>query len=886
MQTQAVGQDLLTFLFTDMVGSTRLWERAPESARHALARHDALIRSAVAANGGSVFKTVGDACCCVFTSPENAVRAAIALQRALDREPWPESAGKIRVRAGVHTGPASCQNGDYFGPALNRVARLAAAAHGGQVLISESVANLIGGIIGPEYSLLDLGAHRLKDLAEPLHIFQIVADGVTSDFPPPATLDARPNNLPSQISPFVGRKDELSKLREMVAGSRLVTICGAGGIGKTRLALEFAADTIGQYKDGSWLVRLADVDDAQLVTQMVASALHIDAVPGEPLAQTLTQHLRHRSLFLLLDNAEHVILETSALVRTLLENCAGAVMLVTSREPLHVQGECVLRLGRMISDDATALFARRAGITRSDQYVERICNRLDRLPLAIEIAAGRIGTLTTRQLDERLQSVLPLASKDTSQDQRHRTLRAAIEWSFRLLNPKEQRFLAILGVFEGGFTLEACEAVAWAGEEDDPAFALLDALVEKSFVTAESAGESVRYRLLDALREFAGEKLRSSGDEPMARQSHFQYFKSLAEQWGSWSSQEDEARYLAALANEIPNVRAALDWAFSNENTETACDLLLKVALYWQRRCNVAEARSWLQRACSYENGATVRHAKLLRRASTFATIEDDYPAARELTSQALHMFRELEDRSGVAESLFNLAVIEHRSGSLDDAAPLYSEALAGFEETGHEIGVITALYNLAQVSKHRHELSQARAYLERGMALCARPSHADRLASFWSLQGEVALREGMLDEAADAFHRALEMKRALGDRHDEVEVLSGLAALEIQRGDLNAAMQIARESLRLARDLEVPSLFICCFEVLAVIFLKSGQTESARSVFAYASGMRRDKNYVYSIAGELGADLAALSDVPPAPGLTPERIRNFIDDVIADEAG
>ena len=879
----AVAQGLLTFAFTDMVGSTRLWERAPEAARQALARHDTLIRQAVIERGGTVFKTVGDACCCVFNLPQDAVRAAIALQRALSEEPWPEFAGSIRVRVGIHTGAATAERGDYFGPALNRVARLVSAAHGGQILISEDLERLIRGTPDAGYTLLDLGAHRLKDLAEPQHIFQVVAEGIATAFPPPATLDARPNNLPSQISEFIGREDELHELRAMLEHNRLVTICGAGGIGKTRLALELAADTIGRYADGSWLVRLADIDNAQLVPQIIASALHVDAVPAEPLSQTLLERLRNRSLFLVLDNAEHVIVETAVLVRTLLENCPGVAVLVTSREPLHVQGERVLRLGRMIGEDATRLFAERAGIAADDGYIARICDRLDGLPLAIEIAAGRIGTLNTKQLDDRLSAALPLlVSKDKTKEDRHRTLRATMEWSFRLLNPKEQRFLAMLGVFEGGCTLESSEAVAWAGEEDDPAFALMDALVEKSFITVEPGGESVRYRLLDLVHAFACEKLRSSGEEPLARRLHFRYFKTLAERWGTWSSQEEETAYLAALEQELPNLRAALDWGFSHEDPADACELLVKVAMYWQQRCNIAEARSWLQRACSYENGPSIRHAKLLRRAATFATIEDDYPAARELTSQALAMFRALQDRAGVAEALHNLAVIEHRSGSLDEAGRLYSEALAEFEATGHEIGIITALYNLAQTCQQRAEPAQARAYLDRGMALCAHPSHADRLASFWAQRGEVALREGALEEASDALSRALGMKRALGDRHDEVEVMCSMAALEIRRGDWNAAMEVARQSLRLARDLEVPSLIICCFEVLAVVFDKTGQRESAHRLLSYANAMRRERNYVYKIAEELGVELAALSGVPPADDITPERVRRLIDELAA----
>lgn len=882
METVALGQRALTFVFTDIVGSTRLWERAPEATRQALASHDEIVRAAVLRCGGSVFKTVGDSCCCVFDRAQDATRAALEIQRTLDQQTWPSEIGRLRVRIGIHTGEALAQDGDYFGPTLNRVARVMAAAHGGQILISQSTRSALSQTLNAELTIEDLGAHRLRDLTEPQHIFQVLAAGLDVEFPPPASLDARPNNLPSQLSQFIGRENELQALREMLAANRLVTISGPGGIGKTRLALQAAADTIGRYADGSWLVRLADIDDAELVPQVVASALHIEGVPNRALADTIIEQLRERALFLVLDNAEHVLRETSALVRSLLENCPGIAVVVTSREPLHLQGERVLRLGRMIGDDATHLFASRASMLKPDRYVEHICERLDGLPLAIEIAAGRVGTLSTKQLDQRLDSALPVfVSKDVSQEARHRTVRATIEWSYRLLNPKEQRFFGFLSVFEGGFALEAAEAVCWAGEEDDPAYGLLDALVEKSFVTAEPQGETVRYRLLDTLREFAAESVHGASDETLARHLHFEYYTSLARRWGTWESPQEEAAYVSALATEIPNLRAALEWGFTSEGPAAACALLENVARYWQQHCNISEARSWFARACESSLEPGILRAKMLRRAATFATIEDDYAAARKLTSDALHMFGDYGDRSGVAEALHNLAVIEHRSGSEDEAHRLYLDALRLFEETGHEVGTITALYNLSQSSKLQSKFAEARAYLERGMAFCNKPEHADRLASFWTLRGEIDMREGLLDEAATTLERALEMKRALEDRHDEVEVLCSIAALELRRGNPQSALARAREALRLARELDLPSLTIQCFESFAAVLLKLDKFDEACTVYACAAAMRAERGYVFTISGELGAELSAFTDVPPASDATPARIRHVIEELM-----
>ncbi|HKU67788.1 MAG TPA: adenylate/guanylate cyclase domain-containing protein [Candidatus Baltobacteraceae bacterium] len=884
MAPASVAQGLLTFLFTDIVGSTRLWERAPQAARQALARHNEILANIVASHDGTIFKTVGDACCCVFADPAQAVRAAIAMQRALSQEAWPQAAGTVEIRIGIHTGEAIAEGGDYFGPTLNRVARLMSAAHGGQIVVSASTANHAAQTLAPECTVVDLGAHRLKDLAEPQHVYQICADGLALDFPALASLDAQPNNLPSQLSTFVGRAEELAQLRQLVANNRLVTVCGVGGIGKTRVALQVAAETIGAYADGSWIVRLADITDPQLVPQSVASTLHVTGIPGQPLTETLCQHLATKNLFLLLDNAEHVLQAAAQLVNALLTSCPGLTVLVTSCEPLHLAGEHIVRIGPLSVSDAETLFVSRACLHKTDEYVNHICGELDRLPLAIELAAGRVGTLTTKQLDARLNRILPvLTSKDASHVTRHRTLQATIEWSYRLLNPKEQRFFTLLSVFEGGFTIEACEAVAWAGEEDDPAYELLDALVDKSFVTAEPFGDAMRYRLLESLHGFARARLAATGESAMARDLHFEYFKTLADRWGTWQTADEEHAYLQAFAVEIPNLRAALERGLERDEPSAAFELLLKVALYWQQHCSIAEARAWLERACRRAGARpSILHAKLLRRASTFATIEDDYVAARELTDLAREMFSELNDRPGTAEAIHNLAVIEQRSGSEEEAYRLYGQALEMFEQTNHEIGIITALFNLAQTAKRRGEAGAAKGYLERGMSLCTSQVHADRLATFWLLRAQIAMDEAAYEEAAPALVRALEMKRALDDRHDIVEVLCTFAVLEIRRNDLQRARGYARDAAELAQQLSVPSLLIGCLEVWAVIAIRNGNDERAARAFALSKGLRKQLGYVYAIMSELAPDLEQFAHVAPAEDASREAVARAVGELTA----
>ena len=529
----------VTFLFTDLESSTRLWEEHPEAMKAALARHDELLRDAIESHGGHVVKTTGDGVHGAFATADDAVAAAVDGQRALAAEPWGPT-GALRVRMGLHTGSAQQREGDYYGPALNRAARLMSVASPGQVLSSQATADLVRDALPHDVALVDLGGHQLRDLARPEVVFQVTHPDLPADFPAIRTLDAPRGNLPRQVTSFIGRDDELARIESELEQTPVVTLTGVGGVGKTRLALEVASRLASRCADGAWLVELAGVRETDAVADAVLDVFGVDrgALTTE---QMLLQFLRGKELLLVLDNCEHVLRASAGLVGELVRECPGARVLATSREGLNVAGERILVVASLdvpddagpihdkAVDDATVdaitrsdavrLFAERARAVRAGfdidagnaAAVAQVCRRLDGVPLAIELAAARIGMLTPAELAERLdQRFRVLTGIERGAVERHQTLRAAIDWSYDLLTEPERRVLERLSVFAGGFTLAAAEAVA-AGPDVDTfdVFELLAALVARSLVVADREGTGTRYRLLETIRQYAQERLDS-----------------------------------------------------------------------------------------------------------------------------------------------------------------------------------------------------------------------------------------------------------------------------------------------------------------------------------------------------------------------------------------
>jgi predicted ATPase len=792
----------------------------------ALAAHDQIFRQVTAKNSGAVFKTVGDAFCCAFARPVDALVASIDAQRELAAYSWPPETGEVRVRMGIHTGTAIERDGDYFGPTLNRVARLMSVAHGGQIVLSAATASLLQSSTPKGVSFIDLGLHRLKDLSQPEHTYQVAGDGLRAEFPPLHSLDVVANNLPIQLTSFIGRDKELYELKGRLAEHRLITLTGPGGIGKTRLSLQLAAEECASYKDGCWFVSLAGVEQNDLVPYVVATAVGAQETPGQPILETLKREIGDKRVLLVVDNAEHLVPEVAALVRELLLGCGHIAIIVTSREAIHVAGEQVVRISPMPRTDGERLLIERARglrgafrVSESDKAAwNDLLQKLEGIPLAIELAAARLSAFTVTQIDERLSSRLGLASRDTTGSTRQRTLRSTIDWSYQLLRAEEKKAFAHLSVFEGNFTLEASEAVLRSADIEEIEGAL-HSLVEKSFVVTELEGDNPFYVLLEVMREFGLEQLVALGELDRASRAHCNYYLSMADaaetlnpkQRGSW---------LDKVEIEIGNVRAALMWSLTNV-PETAAKLAVEFSAYWQMRSHFTEGRSWLQRVVESETSLpAAKLAPLLDRAAVFATVQDDYVAARDLSLRSCELYRGLNDARGLGRCVHALAVIEHRSSNTEEAREQYLQSVKILRDAGEDRLLSIALANLASLESEVGNLARAEELLEESLRLAEPLGDATITSSILLSFATLEARRNDLERAESYLVRGLAAKRELRNPVDIADALANLASVAARQQKPDEARGHAREAMRIAVELQLRTLTLKVLEAFVQIAL------------------------------------------------------------------
>ena len=850
----------VTLLFTDVEGSVRLWEADREVMAESSARHNRIARQQIEAAGGHVFTTVGEAFRAVFADPSAALASAVAIQRAVGAEPWPPGS-PVRVRMALHSGACVERDGDYFGPVVNRVALLQAVGHGGQALVTAATHELLAGRLHGGIGLRDLGEHQLKDLGRAERIFQVTGPGLADGFGPLRSLDdpALRHNLPSQATSFVGRATELAELRSLVSGgSRLVTIVGPGGIGKSRLALQVAAEALDGAGDGVWLVELAPVADPELVARTVAAVLQVREEPGRPVIDTLVDAVGDRYLLVVLDNAEHVLGAAAKLADAVIRSCPRACLLVTSRESLGTGGEHVFRVpslpvppadlaapDRLAAFESVQLFVEHASMQRQGFVLDEanaaavaaICARLDGIPLALELAAARLGSLSVQEISSRLdQRFRLLTGGSRTALPRHQTLRALIDWSYDLLNPEERTVLDRLSVFAGGWTLAAAEAVTSPGGTAD--WQVLDhlaALVDKSLVQADEMHGLTRYRLLETVRQYAAEHLAQRADTELGetRAAHRDYYLALVETADTHLRGPDEAAWLDRLKAEFDNIRAALAYSVADPRSAEP-GLRLAAGLRWfcnmrGRAGEVLEALSILLERSDARRPTRARARALTVSCHLLNHFGSD-PAPPSLAAEAIQIARGLTDNAVTADALAQLGWLTFEHGDLPAALTRIDEAVDLSRTTGDPRLIADLL---------------------------------GRRAVFKSEAGD-------LDAAFSDNQEALTLSRAAGDNYRLTITLANLGVYEHAAGKLGAARAHLREARALADNLGYANLTAGLQQNLGLVDLIDANPRDARRHFldsletARITGLRG-----YVPGALLGLALAAGADGDPIVAAT-----------------
>jgi len=809
-----------TFLFTDIAGSTRLWEERQSEMRAALAVHDQVLADAVGRHGGRIFSRMGDGIAAAFTSVADACRAAEAIEQAMAATDHP-GVGPLKVRIGIHSGEVEERDGDFFGPAVNRAARIASAAHGGQVLMSDVAARLAP----PDaFRLADLGEHRLRDLGQPVHIHQLLVPGVPADFPPVRSLTVVENNLPLQLTSFVGRDRELGQLLDLLEDHRLVTLTGVGGVGKTRVALQAAADVASRRGDGAWFVPLAPVVSDEGVPPAFLEALRVKQTSEVSPTQAVLEHLAESEALVVVDNCEHVIDATARIVADILGSAPRVTILTTSRELLGVPGEVALGLrslqmpdgpeGLAVSDAGRLLLERahevRPGF-QAEEHAEalvEICRRLDGVPLAIELAAARLRAFSPERVAALLDEGFRLLTGGSrTAVPRQRTLEAAIGWSHRLLDEAEQRVFRRLAVFGGGFSLEAAHAVCADTDLDGMAIIdLVEALTNKSLIAVSDESED-RFRLLETIRQFAAARLEEAGEADELRRRHAGHYRdvvaeALVERWGPASP---TAR--RRIMTERDNLRQALTWAIEAGEGEIALDLAWGFGVF-AREGEWTEPVMWMDRAVDAAGPAPdeATGAVRMHRLAAMVARGPDKRRAIDLWHAAIEVFERLDDGGSdapwlldYARALHVRAVVDFYRGEGGEHNERFREQIHRSLEIARRIDhaplVAILLGNLAHHVDPGEDPDEVRKVFAEAEAAAAEVGDPGELATLRWQRARYELFVGDLEASQRYWKSAVEMAVQAARSGLLPRMQIGLALVELEQGDDTATDRL-REAI------------------------------------------------------------------------------------------
>jgi predicted ATPase/class 3 adenylate cyclase/DNA-binding XRE family transcriptional regulator len=833
-------------LFSDIGGSTQLAQQLGAKYVHVLEKHKHILRDAFARWNGREVSTQGDAFFAVFSRGTDAISAAVEAQRTLARETWPEDV-RLQVRMGIHTGEPMLVNQDYVGVDVHRAARICTAAYPGQVLLSNETRVIVGRQLPEGMTLREVGKYRLKDLNEPEHLYQLVIEDLPSNFPPLKSLEVMPNNLPVQLTSFIGREREMDEIRLLLGSARLITLTGAGGTGKTRLAIEVTRTIGDRYPDGIWLMDFAVLPEPSLIWQSMAAVLDVRDEPNRSLVQTLSDFLRSKKLLLLFDNCEHLISACAHAAGALLQACPHLQILATSREPLGVPGEnqyyvptltipelsVELFLERLHQSEAVRVFLDRAVMVRPSfrltkanaLAVAQICRRLDGIPLAIELAAARVKGLSVEQIAERLDDRFSLLSKgDRTALQRHQTLRATIDWSYNLLSEKERILLSRLSVFAGGWTLESATEVCLVVQiEEQDVLNLLLNLSDKSLVMIEQQEGEARYRFLETIRQYALEKLAESGEERLVRNRHLDYFILFAEEAERNYRSEKQLAWFRLMERERDNFRTALDYALHAEQKETALRLAGAAFWLWFFQGPWSEGQIWTESVLAQASDLhTKAGAKVLMALGLLHFAQSNYAAAETHLSKSISIWREIDDKWWSAFVLGFLGLTQ-RPQDQQKASAFFDESLQRATETGEDWILAFALWN----------------------------------------SGENALYASNLVDAESMLNQSLVLGQALGDRMLQNEALRALGEVHEANQEYGKAVELYKESLAIVQQLhDITNVSHLYFNVGRALQL-AGDNQGAKNYFLDALLQSRQLG---KKSGEVRA-LAGLGVVAAAEG-------------------
>ncbi|MDP9321496.1 MAG: adenylate/guanylate cyclase domain-containing protein [Chloroflexota bacterium] len=801
----------VTFLFSDIEGSTRTLGQRPALYAAALLRHDVIMRGAVERASGVIFETVGDAVYAAFADPVAAVAAALDAQLGLAREDW-GALGAIRVRIGIHGGAVERRGDHYFGAPLYRCARLTSIGHGGQTLLSETIAEAVTGALPQPAGLRPMGTHRLKDLAEPEVVFQLTHPDLLSQFAPLRSLAPATNTLPTQLTSLVGRRRELDETARLLATTRLLSFTGPGGTGKTRLAIALAAEAVGSFDDGVVFVPLAATRDVSLVATAIALALEVTEQPAEPLATTIAMVLRPKELLLLLDNFEQVI-EAAPLVARLLADCSRLKIVATSRVRLNVSGEqryevpplAISPQPRSNSEneaaqpEAVTLFLQRAlavkpdlPLTKADiKAIVDICVRLDGLPLAIELAAARVKTLPPQAMLSRLTKRLTVLSGGARDlPERQRTLRGTIDWSHELLTAAERTLFRRLAVFAGGFALDHAGTIGGDGATD--VLDGIERLVDHSLLRerAQPDGQP-RFEMLETIREYARERLTEGDDADEIERQHAALFLALAERAEPELIGADRRRWLDRLEAEHENFRAALDWSLNGGAVEVALRLAAALWRFWQMRGHLAEGERWLRKVLALPAAGQSRaRVRALTAAGGIAYWQEDIETARSHYASSVAAGRELNDSALVAEGLYNLSfTVPAASG---ERRSVLEECVALYRQLGDERGVANSLLATGGLLYDMGSFAEAEDALNEGLAIAESLGDLFTSAGMLHMLGNLAESRGDAGTAESRLHASLELAARAGDLSAIAIVVGDLSRLALRGGRVEPGARLA----------------------------------------------------------------------------------------------